>query len=366
MATICHFFLIRYMRKTLQRFSPVPLWDKILYRAMYVVALLFITELIFNLEKITTWLWYLLLLTICGIIYKRRELFQARTVILAILPLVVLSLLDDIIKLADRNLYSTIKNYLGLAFAVAVTWMIAMLVISNKQQKALLKEQERRRQEEEQARLMAARKDELEVLVAERTQELTQQKEELQQALVELKTTQNQLIQSEKMASLGELTAGIAHEIQNPLNFVNNFSEVSVELLDELKNDGLARLPDDEKNKVDELIGDLVQNLEKISHHGKRADAIVKGMLQHSRTSTGQKEPTDINALADEYLRLSYHGLRAKDKLFNAIMETHFDESLPKINVIPLDLGRVILNLFTNAFYSVNEKRKPPNPLKGK
>jgi signal transduction histidine kinase len=279
-------------------------------------------------------------------------------VILAVLPLVVLSLLSEIIELVNRSLYFTIKNYLAIGFAVAVTWMISMLFISNKQQKALLKEQERRHQEEEQARLMAARKAELEVLVAERTQELTQQKEELQQALVELKTTQNQLIQSEKMASLGELTAGIAHEIQNPLNFVNNFSEVSVELLDELKNDGLVRLPDDEKIKVEEIIEDLVQNLEKISHHGKRADAIVKGMLQHSRTSTGKKEPTDINALADEYLRLSYHGLRAKDKLFNAIMETKFDENLPKINVIPQDLGRVILNLFTNAFYSVNEKKK--------
>ncbi|MBA2760844.1 MAG: histidine kinase, partial [Segetibacter sp.] len=187
---------------------------------------------------------------------------------------------------------------------------------------------------------------------------LQHKNEEIQNTLTELKTTQSQLIHSEKMASLGELTAGIAHEIQNPLNFVNNFSEVSVELLDELKNDSLVRLPDDEKIKVEEIIEDLVQNLEKISYHGKRADAIVKGMLQHSRTSTGKKEPTDINALADEYLRLSYHGLRAKDKLFNAIMETKFDENLPKINVIPQDLGRVILNLYTNAFYSVNEKKK--------
>jgi signal transduction histidine kinase len=125
-----------------------------------------------------------------------------------------------------------------------------------------------------------------------------------------------------------------------------------------LRNDGFAKLPEDDKNKVDEIIQDLTQNLEKISHHGKRADAIVKGMLQHSRSSTGQKEPTDINALADEYLRLSYHGLRAKDKMFNATMETNFDARLPNINVIGQDLGRVILNLFTNAFYSVNEKKK--------
>jgi signal transduction histidine kinase len=351
------FFLIRQIRKTLQGFSRIPFWDKILERAMYAVGILVVIELALHLQHTFIWFWYLLLLAICGIIYKRPELSRVRTVIIAILPLVVLSLLDDFIKLADRSFYFTIKGFLGIAFAVAITWMIAMLVISNKQQKVLRKEQERRQREEEQARLIEARKAELEILVAERTQELTQQKEELQQALVELKTTQAQLIQSEKMASLGELTAGIAHEIQNPLNFVNNFSEVSVELLDELKNDGFAKLPEDDKNKVDEIIQDLVQNLEKISHHGKRADGIVKGMLQHSRTNTGQKELTDINALADEYLRLSYHGLRAKDKSFNAIMETNFDPGLPKISVVPQDLGRVILNLFTNAFYSVNEKK---------
>jgi signal transduction histidine kinase len=170
-----------------------------------------------------------------------------------------------------------------------------------------------------------------------------------EEALAELQVTQKQLIQSEKMASLGELTAGIAHEIQNPLNFVNNFSEVSNELIDEM-NDEL------DKGDIDEakaIASDIKQNLEKINHHGKRADAIVKGMLQHSRTSSGQKEPTDINALADEYLRLSYHGLRAKDKSFNADYKTDLDPNLPKINVIPQDIGRVLLNLINNAFYAV-------------
>ncbi|MDQ6757038.1 MAG: ATP-binding protein [Bacteroidota bacterium] len=170
----------------------------------------------------------------------------------------------------------------------------------------------------------------------------------------ELKATQQQLIQSEKMASLGELTAGIAHEIQNPLNFVNNFSEVSTELADELRD---AVEKNDNKQAI-AIADDIKQNLNKINHHGKRADAIVKGMLQHSRSSSGKKEPTDINALADEYLRLSYHGLRAKDKTFNATMETHYDDSLEKINVIPQDIGRVILNLITNAFYAVDEKKK--------
>jgi len=156
------------------------------------------------------------------------------------------------------------------------------------------------------------------------------------------------------MASLGELTAGIAHEIQNPLNFVNNFSEVSSELIDEMK----TELATGNVQLATEISNDLKQNLEKINHHGKRAASIVSGMLQHSRASSGTKEPTDINALADEYLRLAYHGLRAKDKSFNAKFETDFDSSLPKMNVVPQDIGRVILNLITNAFYVVNEKSK--------
>jgi two-component system NtrC family sensor kinase len=176
-----------------------------------------------------------------------------------------------------------------------------------------------------------------------------------------LRKTQRQLIMAEKMASLGELTAGIAHEIQNPLNFVNNFSEVSVELLDEMKQElavGSWQSAVGGQNSAIEILDDIKQNLEKILHHGKRADAIVKGMLQHSRTSTGQKEPTDINALADEYLRLAYHGLRAKDKSFNATMKTDFDVTIGNINIIPQDIGRVILNLITNAFYAVDEKKK--------
>ena len=183
---------------------------------------------------------------------------------------------------------------------------------------------------------------------------LEKAKQSVEATLSELKATQNQLVQSEKMASLGELTAGIAHEIQNPLNFVNNFSEVSGELIEEMNEE--IEKGDMEEAKA--IANDVKQNLEKILHHGKRADAIVKGMLQHSRSSTGLKEPTDINALADEYLRLAYHGLRAKDKSFNATMKTDYDGSLEKVNVIPQDIGRVILNLITNAFYVVDEKKK--------
>ena len=176
----------------------------------------------------------------------------------------------------------------------------------------------------------------------------------LNHTLSELKSAQVQLIQSEKLASLGELTAGIAHEIQNPLNFVNNFSDVNQELLVELKDE----MKKGNLKGAELIANDIIENAQKINNHGKRADAIVKGMLQHSRKSSGHKEPTDINTLANEYLHLSYHGLRAKDKTFNAEMKTGFDGSIVKINIIPQDIGRVLLNLFNNAFYAVNERQK--------
>ncbi len=205
------------------------------------------------------------------------------------------------------------------------------------------------------------------ILLEETIEELEQKRKAIEEtntaltkSLEELKAAQTQLIQSEKMASLGELTAGIAHEIQNPLNFVNNFSEVSKELLDEMKTElDLGNTAD-----AKEIAKDVIQNLEKINHHGKRAADIVKGMLQHSRSSSGVKEPTDINPLVDEYIRLTYHGLRAKDsrnpadKSFNVTIKTDFDNSIGSINIIPQDIGRVILNLLTNAFYAVSERKK--------
>jgi two-component system, NtrC family, sensor kinase len=204
----------------------------------------------------------------------------------------------------------------------------------------------------------------LEQKVKERTRDLNQ-------SLEELKSTQSQLIQSEKMASLGQLTAGIAHEIQNPLNFVNNFSEISNELVDEMKEElsegsrqlaAGSRQSGEEKLKLaEEIANDIKQNLEKINHHGKRAESIVKGMLLHSRGNSGHKELIDINALCDEYLRLSYHGFRAKDKSFYAEYKLEADKSLPKIEVVPQDIGRVLLNLINNAFYAVDEKKKAAN-----
>jgi signal transduction histidine kinase len=201
---------------------------------------------------------------------------------------------------------------------------------------------------------LKARNEELKRLVDEKTLKLTQ-------SIVELKSTQTQLIQSEKMASLGELTAGIAHEIQNPLNFINNFSDVNTELIEEMN----LEIDNNNIPEVKFIAKEIRENEQKINHHGKRADAIVKGMLQHSRASTSQKELTDINKLVDEFLRLSYNGLRAKDPSFNAAIQTDLDASLGRINIIPQDIGRVLLNLFTNAFYAVNEKKKSPHPLTG-
>lgn len=199
------------------------------------------------------------------------------------------------------------------------------------------------------------------ILLEETIEELEQKRKAIEEtnaaltkSLEELKAAQQQLIQSEKMASLGELTAGIAHEIQNPLNFVNNFSDVSKELLEEMKEE----LDRGDTEEAKSIAADVIQNLEKILHHGKRAGDIVKGMLQHSRSSSGVKESTDINALADEYLRLAYHGLRAKDKSFNAATKTDYDDCIGLLKIIPQDIGRVILNLITNAFYAVTEKKK--------
>ncbi len=236
---------------------------------------------------------------------------------------------DDIIR-AQQQLKSQLKMYFVLFIGV-VFLAIAILLWRNNQH----------------------RRKAYTILELQK-QETDLQRTKAEQRLKELRDVQAQLIQTEKMASLGELTAGIAHEIQNPLNFVNNFSEVNKELIEELKTEAQAG----NNIEVIAIANDIGANEEKINHHGKRADAIVKGMLQHSQSSKGQKEPTDINALCEEYLRLSYHGLRAKDKSFNSDFKTDFDNSIGKINIVPQDIGRVLLNLINNAFYAVNERQK--------
>jgi len=299
--------------------------------SIFTIVCLFATIAAFKSKSIGSWLIGLVALAVVfinidSILYLFGNLQAVPAPVLGIVPFVVTV---------------CVVIYLALRYARTNTSLEQQLV----QVRQLSEENLRKEQERQQ--LLAAQNEMLENQVAQRTSEL-------KRSLDDLRSTQTQLIQSEKMASLGELTAGIAHEIQNPLNFVNNFSEVNDELVKELKAEA-------EKGNLDEIKAiakDIEFNSEKINHHGKRADAIVKNMLQHSRTSTGQKEPTDINALADEYLRLAYHGLRAKDKSFNADIKTDFDETIGKINIVPQDIGRVVLNLINNAFYAVDEKKK--------
>ena len=278
-----------------------------------------------------------------GLVYyidKEKDFASQHSYLLANIPLAAMGLINCFFELFFDGFHEKYNEYFNWATLIAFAWIFGKWATSKKQ--------------EEELRISTERRAELETLVQERTVELQRQKDELQETIQELKTTQAQLIQSEKMASLGELTAGIAHEIQNPLNFVNNFSEVTAELIEEME----LELNKGDKEEAIAIASDIKQNLEKIMHHGKRADGIVKGMLQHSRASSNVKEPTDINKLADEYLRLAYHGLRAKDKSFNADLITHFAEGLPHANMVPQDIGRVLLNLFNNAFYAVKEKQK--------
>jgi len=331
------------------RVNSLQQWKNPLKYALFFSVFLISTEAILSAFEITKWIWHLYLVAMIVFSLKQKELRTLRMFIVAFVPFEIVSLFSDLTQVVNLDFFTSNETYFNNATSLTYIWMAAILFSQNRQNKATEKERIKRKQEDELNRAIAIRKVELEKLVAERTAELTEQKEELEFALNELRSTQSQLIQSEKMASLGELTAGIAHEIQNPLNFVNNFSEVSTELLDEMTDE----IATGNWQLATEIAEDVKQNLKKINHHGKRADAIVKGMLQHSRTSSGVKEPTDINTLADEFLRLAYHGLRAIDKSFNAEYKTDFDPTLPKVNVIPQDIGRVLLNLINNAFYAV-------------
>jgi len=351
------FILSFLLSQRLFRFSKInnyKQWEKWFSYARFFTVFLFLAEIFLSASNTTRWIWHIFLVSLLLFTFQQKEMRTLRMFLLAFAPNVVVSILRDLTLVTLTDFYNRWENYFDNAIMLSVIWLVAILFSHYRQSKAAEKERIKRQHEDEINRAIAIRKVELEGLVAERTAEITKQKEELEKTLEELKATQGQLIQSEKMASLGELTAGIAHEIQNPLNFVNNFSEVSSELLDEMKEE----LEKQNTGEVTAIANDIKQNLEKIIHHGKRADGIVKAMLQHSRSSSGVKEPTDINVLADEYLRLAYHGLRAKDKSFNATLKTEFDETLGKINVVPQEMGRVILNLLTNAFYAVSEKKK--------
>lgn len=368
-------FFLLFVREYFEVFKTHPRWNKFIVGYSVILAvLLHLDYVIPNSElrdkmfgaRALVILGYLITIAITVIISflapgKKRKIFA-----IAILPFII-AVVSIILffwilyAIHPSNEPPDLLNWLPYILGFFMVW--ATIVFSsylyknygNAQRQVVeaMLEREKMALEQEQHRyaFMEKAKIQLEMEVESRTAEL-------KASLQELKATQSQLIHAEKMASLGELTAGIAHEIQNPLNFVNNFSEVNAELITELK----AEL---EKGNIEEaklVAGDIADNEHKISQHGKRADSIVKGMLQHSRVSTSTREPTDINKLADEYLRLAYHGLRAKDKSFNTALHTHFDETIGMVNMIPQDISRVLLNLFSNSFYAVQEKMKTGLP----
>jgi signal transduction histidine kinase len=342
---LASFLLVRRINKSL-KFSILQLkWKSLINVATWSIIGLYIVVAASDFEYgFEYFAGSGILLALLYYIDKQPDFVSQRPYLIANLPLVAVGFINALVQLIAPVFFEKHDNISMLATIAAFAWIFGRWA-SNKKQ-------------EEELRISAERRSQLESLVQERTAELMNQKEELVSIVEELKSTQDQLIQSEKMASLGELTAGIAHEIQNPLNFVNNFSEVSMELIDEMGDE----LEKGDFEEVKAIAADIKKNLEKIRHHGQRADGIVKGMLQHSRASSNTKEPTDINKLADEYLRLAYHGLRAKDKSFNADLITHFAEKLPPVNIVPQDIGRVLLNLFNNAFYAVQKQQKVTGP----
>ena len=381
------FFLMQFIRNYLSTPLYTRKWDKFLIILSWIlVVLLLINNVlpttlnykiydIINLSSLIILYAYFPILLFTMLYYLRKNTL-ARTGIVAILPTMFwMGIVYSYMFIYDTlfqehkittypKLYTCLVDLDAVAILVCFSWLVIVfswILFKRYQdlQKSLVQASLDR--EIERNQLIEKQNEELEKKVALRTAELSEQQEEitaqrdqLSETVNELKTTQQQLIQSEKLASLGELTAGIAHEIQNPLNFVNNFSEVSMELAVEIKDElKLGNI-----DEVIDIVDNIEQNLEKIIHHGKRADAIVKNMLQHSRNNSAEKQLTDINALADEYLRLSYHGLRAKDKLFNSDMKTDFDASVPKVEMIGQDIGRVLLNLFNNAFYAVQQRKK--------
>lgn len=343
-AFLATIILLTRIRKGLKFSILYPKWKNLLHLATGVSVVLFIaSESLFH-DTINIFLGSFVLLALLQFIKTEPDFKPQTPFINAHYPLVGVGVIMGLAKLITPTFYHNYDDYFQLVYFGCFIWIFARMATSKKQ--------------EEELRIIGQRKTELEVLVAERTIEITRQKDELQETVKELQATQAQLIQQEKLASLGELTAGIAHEIQNPLNFVNNFAEVSAELIDEMAEE----IAKGDTQEVLAIAADIKQNLEKIRHHGQRADGIVKGMLQHSRASNDTKEPTNINNLASEYLRLAYHGLRAKDKSFNAELVTNFQEDMPQVDVFAQDVGRVMLNLFTNAFYAVQQKQKRSLP----
>jgi two-component system NtrC family sensor kinase len=352
------FLVVRWFRRFMNTATYLPQWDNVLKQSWLVFIVFLVIGQLFSIKDSHLSDWYLFI-TFSGIVvalFLMRSYRPARTILLAVIPFMFCFLVSTLLESIVPSFAKQYGDLIDSSKIFASIWLFTFVIIARNQKKTIEADRLKQEAEAERTRMIEAQNVDLEQLVQARTAELMGQKEELQQALVHLQAAQNQLIQSEKMASLGELTAGIAHEIQNPLNFVNNFAEVSVELVDELKEE-LAKSEID-KDYILDLADNLTLSQQKINHHGRRADAIVKAMLQHSRSSTDERQLIDINALCDEFLRLSYHGLRAKDKEFNAELITQFDPKADKIMAAGQEMGRVLLNLFNNAFYSVSEKKK--------
>lgn len=346
--------LCNYLRKHLQKTNAAAGWDIIFTGGIIFSILLILTNVFLpSVKPFNSILSSIILLGTAYLILKREEFKNVRFVVYTFLPFVAINLAEDVARLISPSFSDKYDNITGVAQFFSLVWLFVMLYVYNKQRKTLEKERQKASQKEEELKISEALKQQLEIQVGARTAELRAQKEELEKTIIDLKATQDQLIHAEKMASLGELTAGIAHEIQNPLNFVNNFAEINSDLINDVQEEIKAGNTDE----VIALTNDLKQNNEKISYHGKRAESIVKGMLQHSRKSSGNKEQTDINNLIDECIRLSFHGLRAKDKSFNADFTLDLDKNAGSLNIVPQDIGRVLLNIFNNAFYAVTEKK---------
>jgi two-component system, NtrC family, sensor kinase len=343
--------LIRLLRKSADTAQRLPQWDAILSKVWMVSLILLVIESAFSWTFISDWYFKGVYLIILYTVYQLRDYRPAWLFALALAPFAVASGVSYVFKFILPGFHESLSVLFTTAESFSIMWLIGFSIYAFVQNN---KEKKQQQQQEAQMLLAEAKKSELEYLVKERTLELTEQKKELEKALVDLKSMQDQLVQHEKMASLGELTAGIAHEIQNPLNFVNNFAEVSGELITEMQ----EALEKGDAEEVKAIADDLKQNLEKINHHGHRASSIVRGMLGHARTDTGKKEVTDLNALIDECLRLSFHGMRAKDRSFDVNFAQQLDPNLPQVSIVAQDMGRVLLNLFNNAFYATMKKKE--------
>jgi two-component system NtrC family sensor kinase len=374
---LVNYFAIQMERHFLHTFTHLTRWDKFLQSTVFIQFLAALTVYFAGpylanstdivLWKVWDWVQGIVLVSILTtfLLFIKKRDKSARQFIIACLPVATVWVANYIIlhgaNVAIAARWNTYYDRLELlcisSLVIILSWLLFdryNTLRKENAERALVNERLAKEKEIERSQLIAQQKVVLEEEVAARTAEL-------KQSLAGLKAAQKQLVQKEKMASLGELTAGIAHEIQNPLNFVNNFSEVSVELLEELRHGPLATLQTGYKSEADEVVADLTENLQKIHHHGKRAESIVRAMLQHSSSRSGTKELTDINVLAEKYLQISYSGMAAKDKTFHVKLVTDFDNFIGKLEVVQQDIGRVLLNLYNNAFYAVTEKKKTAN-----